>query len=317
MTDGTRVRAEYVHLVRPQRLMFSSPLESLRQRAQPDGGFANLAGGEYRADATAWAILALSTAGVAKDLIGRARASLANRQQGDGRVCISVDHPETYWPTPLAVLAWQGSPAYREPLSRAVRFLLATAGTHWARKADSAITHDTSIRGWPWIADTHSMVEPTSLSLLALRVTGQGGHERAREAVRMLMDRRLPKGGWNYGNTSVYGQELYPQVENTGLALTALAGDVPPEEVRSSLNYLDASIQSLRTPLSLGWGIMGLGAWGRRPVRARDWIMESFKRQEKYGPYDTMLLSLLVLAFHARPGPTGVFGKMEGRTDGP
>jgi hypothetical protein len=293
-------------------------LELLRQRTQPDGGFSNLAGGEYRVDATAWAILALSAAGVAKDLIGSARVSLADRQQGDGRVCISADHPESFWPTPLAVLAWHGSPSHREPQSRAVRFLLATAGTHWEKKADSPITHDTAIRGWPWIADTHSMVEPTSLSLLALRVTGQGGHERAREAVRMLMDRRLPKGGWNYGNTLVYGQELYPQVENTGLALCALAGDVPLEEVRSSLEYLDASIQSLRTPLSLGWGILGLGAWGRRPVRARDWIMESLKRQEKYGPYDTTLLSLLVLAFHARAGgPAGMFGKREGRTDAP
>ena len=311
-----RAHAECVRLARVPRLMFSSPLESLRQRARRDGGFANLAGGEYRVDATTWAILALSAAGVEKDLIGRARASLADRQQGDGRVCISTDHPESFWTTPLAVLAWQGSPAYREPLSRAVRFLLATAGTHWAREAGSAVTHDTSIRGWPWIADTHSMVEPTSMSLLALRATGLGGHERAREASRMLMDRRLPKGGWNYGNTMVYGQELYPQIENTGLALCALAGDVPPEDVLSSLEYLAESIRTIRTPLSLGWGILGLGAWGRRPVRARDWIMESVQRQEKYGPYDTTLLSLLILAFHARPGPAGMFGKWEGQTDG-
>ena len=45
--------------------------------------------------------------------------------------------------------------------------------------------------------------------------------------------------------------------------------------------------------------------------------MESVKRQEKYGPYDTTLLSMLVLAFHARPGPAGMFGKRKGRTDGP
>lgn len=312
-----RVRGGFVPLVRPQRLMISFPLESLRQRTQPDGGFSSLAGGEYRADATAWAILALSAAEAGQELIERARASLALRQQSDGRVCISADHPEAFWPTPLAVLAWRGSPSHREPQSRAVRFLLATAGKHWKKKADSPITHDTSIRGWPWVADTHSMVEPTSLSLLALRVTGQGGHERAREAVRMLMDRRLPKGGWNYGNTSVYGQELYPQVENTGIALTALADDVPPEDARSSLDYLDASIRTIRTPLSLGWGILGLGAWGRRPVRARDWIMESIKRQEKSGPYDTTLLSLMVLAFHARPGPAGVFWKEGGRSDAP
>lgn len=310
------MHAEQGRRLRFSRLMLSSSLESLRQRTKPDGGFSNLAGGESRADVTAWAILALSAAEAGHDLIERARASLAVRQRSDGRVCISADHPEAFWPTPLAVFAWRGSPSHREQQSRAVRFLLATAGTHWEKKADSPITHDTSIRGWPWIADTHSMVEPTSMSLLALRATGLGGHERAREASRMLMDRQLPKGGWNYGNTLVYGQELYPQVENTGLALCALAGDVSQEEVRSSLDYLDGSIQRLRTPLSLGWGILGLGAWGRRPVRARDWIMESIERQGKYGPYDTTLLSLLILAFHARPGPAAMFWKGERRTDG-
>jgi hypothetical protein len=293
------------------------PLEALRQRAQRNGGFANHAGGEDRVDATAWAILGFSAASASADLVERARASLARRQQGDGRVCISDDHPESFWVTPLAVLAWGGSTAYREPQSRAVRFLLATAGKHWKKEPDSPISHDTSLRGWPWIAETHSMVEPTSVALLALRATGFGGHERAREASRMLMDRQLPKGGWNYGNTFVYGQELYPQVDNTGLALCALAGDVPLEKVRSSLEYLAASIRTLRTPLSLGWGILGLGAWGRRPVRAGDWILESVQRQGKYGPYDTTLLSLLALAFHAHPGPAGMFGKREGRNDGP
>jgi hypothetical protein len=295
--------------------MFSSPLKSLQQRAQSEGGFTNRAGEEYRTDATAWAILALAAAGARPDLIEPARRRLADGQRSDGRVCISTDHPETFWPTPLAVLAWHGSPAYREPQSRAVRFLLATAGSHWEKETGSPVAHDPSLRGWPWIADTHSMVEPTSLSLLALRAAGLRGNERVRDAVRMLMDRQLPKGGWNYGNTSVYGQELYPQVETTGLALSALAADVPRKEVRSSLDYLNDSVRSLRTPLSLSWGLLGLCAWGERPVRAREWIKESVKRQEKYGAYDTTLLSLLILAFHAQVGPAGMFGKKEGRSD--
>jgi len=286
---------------------FSSALELLQQRARRDGGFSNLEGGEYRTDATAWAILALNAAGVKPDWIERARARLAISQQSDGRVCISTDHLEAFWPTPLAVLAWHGSPAYREPQSRAVHFLLATTGRHWVKGSDSPLAHDPSVQGWPWIAETHSMVEPTSLCLLALRVAGQGRHERAREAVRMLMDRQIPKGGWNYGNTAVYGQELHPQFENTGLALNALAGHAPREIVRPSLDYLGSSIQRLRTPLSLGWGLLGLGAWGNRPVQARTWVVESLKRQEKHGPYDTTLLSLLILAFLARGGLAEMF----------
>jgi len=292
--------------------LLASLLASLRQRAVPDGGFSNTRGGGFQVDSTAWAILALSAANADPDLADRARTSLAGRQRTDGRVCISPDHPEAFWPTPLAALAWRGSPAHREAQSRAARFLLDTAGRHWRKRADSPLTHDTSIRGWPWIADTHSMVEPTSLALIALRASGFGRHERSREGVRMLADRRLPGGGWNYGNTMVYGQELYPQVLDTGLALTALAGDVPREEVRSSLEYLETSIRALRTPLSLGWGLLGLSAWGRRPASAEEWIGESIRRQERHGPYDSTLLSLLVLALRSREGkPAGAFGMGE------
>jgi hypothetical protein len=170
--------------------MLSSLLVSLRQRATPDGGFSGSRGGEFRVDSTAWAILALSAAAADQDLAERARTSLAGRQRTDGRVCISADHLDAFWPTPLAMLAWRGSPAHREAQSRAARFLLDTAGMHWQKSADSPVTHDTSIRGWPWIADTHSMVEPTALALLALRASGFGRHERALEAARMLTDRR-------------------------------------------------------------------------------------------------------------------------------
>jgi hypothetical protein len=124
----------------------------------------------------------------------------------------------------------------------------------------------------------------------------------------MLMDRQLPKGGWNYGNTSVYGLELYPQMENTGLALSALPGYAPKKNVQPSLDYLGSAIRKVRTPLSLGWGLLGLGAWGDRPAHSRAWVMESLKRQEKHGSYDTTLLSLLSLAFLARGGLAEMFG---------
>jgi len=173
------------------RLMFSSLLESLQQRAQREGGFVDRAGGEYRPDAIAWAILPLAAAGARPDLIERGRVQLANQQRSDERVCVSADHPEAFWPTPLAVLAWHGSPGYREPQSRAVAFLFDTAGVHWQKEAGSPVAHDTSVRGWPWIAGTHSMVEPTSLSLPALRVTGNREHERVWEAVRIALMEKI------------------------------------------------------------------------------------------------------------------------------
>jgi hypothetical protein len=284
-------------------------LDTLQNRALSDGGFASQVGGEYRPDATAWAVLALVAAGIQDEVIINDRSRLASSQHADGRVSITLDRPDAFWPTPLAVLAWHGSPMHARPQTRAINFLLITYGIHWVKKSDSPVAHDTSIPGWPWTENTHSWVEPTALSLLALRATGYGKHKRALAAVRLLMDRQLPAGGWNYGNTFVYGQELFPQPDCTGLALSALVGYVPLEKVQQSLNYLQTRINRLRTPLSLGWGLLGLGAWGKRPEKARSWIMECLKRQERYGPYDTSLLSLLLLALLGHEGFFSLVGK--------
>lgn len=288
-------------------------LEALRSRELGSGGFSNRPGGEYRADATAWGTVALAAAGTGEDLLGPARARLASGQQEDGRVSVSPDHPEAFWPTPLAILAWQGSRTHREAQFRAVKFLLSATGVHFVKDPESPVKHDPSIRGWPWIANTHSMVEPTALSLIALQIAGYGESELPREATRMLMNRQLPKGGWNYGNTFVYGHELYPQTENTGLALDALAGSVLLQDVSRSLEYLQARLTSVRAPLSLGWGLLGLGAWQTRPRKAGLWLSESFALQTKYGPYDTTLLSLLLIAFLATGGLASVVKKQENR----
>lgn len=215
---------------------------------------------------------------------------------------VTPSGPDSYWPTSLAILAWHGSEKHAEQRSRAIDFLLRTSGKHWVKKDDAPVVHDTSIQGWSWTEDTHSWVEPTSLSILALRVSGLGDHVRVREGVRLLMDRQLPAGGWNYGNTLVYGTELYPQPDCTGLALSALAGCVTGSEVEKSLKYLASRVTRVRTPLSLGWGILGLGAWGQKPGQTTGWVRECMGRQQDYGAYDTTLVSLLLLALNSREG---------------
>lgn len=282
-----------------QGQLIASIRDELWKRALDGGGFAVRAAGGYRADATAWAIIALAAMGTRADLLGPARRRLAAGQFSDGRVSVLPEHPKAFWPTPLAILAWQGSPVYREAQERAVQFLLKTTGRHWRRRPDSVFGHDTAIPGWPWTAQTHSWVEPTSLSLLALQAAGHADHRRAQEAVHMLMDRQLPRGGWNYGNTFVFGQELRPSPESTGIALSALAGCVPRENVKLSLEFLNSRVKHLRTPLALGWSLLGLGAWGGRPAEHQAWVMESLKQQEKYGTYDTVPLCLLLTALAA------------------
>jgi hypothetical protein len=282
-------------------------LETVRTRVLALGGFAGKVGGGYRADATAWAAVALEAVGQRGEWLKAARSRLAAQQQADGRVSLSPPHPEAFWLTSLAILAWHQAPDYREAQARACHFLLTHTGRHWRRPPDAPYGHDTSLKGWPWIADTHSWVEPTALAVLALRITGRGEHARVKEAIRLLLDRQLPGGGWNYGNTSTFGRELLPFPESTGLALNALRGMAPPPQIQKSLDYLQSRLQEVRTPLALGWGLMGLASWGREPAGAGDWIGECLERQKRYGPYDTAAFSLLLVASRAPQGLASVF----------
>ncbi len=277
-----------------------SQLRVLEDRYAQGTGFAYRPGGPPRPDATCWAILALRVAGSAAALIEEGRQALMNAQRQDGRVCISPQHPDACWPTPLAVLAWQGAPEYEDPRSKAIQFLLDLE--HAPGEPDPNVAHDGTIRGWPWIAKTHAWVEPTAYALMALRVCGYADHSRTHDAVRLLMNRQLPAGGWNYGNTAVFGQELRPMPETTGLALQALAGLASRAAVETSIVYLRSQLVHLNTPISLAWAMLGLHAWQETLQQPREQILHVLARQEQLGPYDTVSLSLLLLAWHCDAG---------------
>ncbi len=283
--------------------MISSLLNELcSRRLCPQGGFANHPGGSYRVDATAWTVLALMGEEPGSHLAEAARTRLASSQLKDGRVSLTPDHPEACWPTSLAVLAWHHAPAQQQAQSQGLGFLLNHTGYHINQSPDIPLHHNPLLKGWPWIDHTHSWVEPTALALIALKVTGHGEHPRAREAVQMLMDRQMSRGGWNYGNTVVFDQELVPFPECTGVALNALAGKVPREDIQKSLNYLNQCLARLLTPVSLAYALLGMGAWGEQPQGSGALVDQCLEGQEKYGPYDTASLSMLMVAAKAPAG---------------
>jgi hypothetical protein len=267
----------------------------LLTRVCADGGFSNRRGDSYRADATAWAIIALSSIDADRKCIQFAIARLTADQWDDGRIGISRGHAEAFWPTSLAILALRGSPGYSENRARSTRFLLETTGRHWKKAVNDPMAHNPALKGWPWIAETHSWVEPTAISMIALRGAGYAGHPRIEEGTRMLMDRQLPHGGWNCGNTIVFGQELHPSPESTGTALHALFGLVPRGEVQHSLDYLSKQIRHIRTPIALGWSLLALNSWGVPIPNVPSMVSDCLKGQERYGSYDTPSLCLLIL----------------------
>ena len=273
--------------------------EELSHRVLTDGGVAERPQGKFRIDATAWAIITLNALNESTALIDRCRVRLASEQGNDGRIWISRENPDSFWPTALAILAWQGAPALTDAQKRAVKFLLETTGVHWRSQPGEAGGHDPALKGWPWVANTHSWIEPTVLSVIALKAVGHGRHERVQEALRMIINRQLPHGGWNSGNTLIFGRELHPNPEGTGAALVGLADTVDQGKVVHSIEYLRDEIDRLHTPVSLGWALLGLGAWGQWPSNGIALAERCLAHQSRYGDYDTSALSLLFLGAFA------------------
>lgn len=293
--------------------MFDESFEALLTREHPEGGFSARAGGRLRPDSTAWAALALIARGEDTPVIARALDRLAGDQLEDGRVAVAADAPEAYWPTPLAILAWAGSPPHGPHMERAAQFLLRTEGARFDNSGGSPLGHDTSIPGWSWTDGAHAWVPPTALAMLALDAAGHGDDDRVAQGVDLLLDRMLSGGGWNYGNTVVFGKELHADIESTGAALGALAGRVERAQVESGLELLSRRCASVRTPMALSQALLGLAAWGERPAEAEDWVRQSLAKQDILGAFSTPLLGQLLLAGVAEAGISGMTG-MRGST---
>ena len=279
-------------------------MTTLARRTRSDGAaVARPDESEPSVEATVWLALALRVVGGAAGNEPRAMGRAVTRMQSaDGRVSISPLHPGAYSPTSVAILAWQGQPEFDASRRRALGFLLAHSGEHFPRDPSSPIAMDTSLAGWPWIDRTFSWAEPTALALLALESAGEGDHPRAREGRALLLDRQIASGGWNYGNAEVFGSELRPAPESTGLVLSALAGRTSATAVASSLAYLERVEPRLRTPLALGWASLARSAW-RIGLDAPDSpgsqgmaIRETLARESRYGAYETADLALLAIA---------------------
>ena len=294
---------------------FLHSLELLKSVQLPNGGFPYHAGEKARPDATAWAIISMSAWEFDRESCDRGRAYLVSQQANDGRVTISPTHPDASWPTPLVILAWQGAPHYQQAQSRAIDYLLGFTGRHFANPDLSIVGHDSAIPGWPWVANTHSWVVPTALALLALQEVGLNTHPRAIAGRQMIINRQLTSGGWNFGSTTVFGRELQPLPECTGIALYAMAGHISIREMERSLDYALHELPHLRTPLSLGWALLGLGAWGLKPANAEELAWASLQHQKRYGPYPLPSLALLLCAVTASQGVRSLLGSSaQGKT---
>jgi hypothetical protein len=268
----------------------------------PDGGFALHPGGEFRPDATAWAVIALALGGMARDKLASSCGRLAEVQQPDGRLALFPAHPDVVWPTAVAAIAWALAGERQKERARACDFLVRQSERRPPADPSAPARRTSSAHGWPWVLNSYSWVFPTACALIALDLSGRSGDARTGEAIAVLLDRQLKAGGWNYGNVESFGQALRPFPDITGVALSALAGHCSRDAVARSLEYLESEARRIRTPWSLGWALVGLSSWGNRPEGADLWVLEALARQQRLGRYDTNSLAVLLTASAAARG---------------
>lgn len=278
-------------------------ISRLRAAAHPDGGWGYAPSSAPTAEPTSLAVLALHAThdSSVAELIQSGAAWLARRQRHDGAVEAVTGLHETAWTTSLAVLAWGRAAPDRtaSSIARGVDWLAHAVGRTGAVKLSDG-QHDTSIVGWSWVENTHSWVEPTAYAVMALRVAGAGDHARTRDGVRLLRDRAIPSGGWNYGNSQVLASTLRPFPETTGVALAALAGLERDATIERAIALLRQELPRIRTPLALGWGLIGLHAWGERPAESAAWIDEAIAHLHAR-PANAQHDALLLLASADKP----------------
>ncbi|HVA46273.1 MAG TPA: hypothetical protein VNH11_07860 [Pirellulales bacterium] len=274
-------------------------LDPLLDDLSDEKGWAYQPGGTVAAEPAAIAALALLAHG-RPDAAESACRRLALLENAGGAVAVTAMQPTPGWATGWAVLAWAavqracGEPRYDGQIERAVESILATHGRTSEKNRD--LGHNTRLDGWPWVEGTHPWVEPTAVNVLALKANGRGGHARCREAIAMLIDRLLPTGGCNYGNTSVFGQVLRPHLEPSGLTMIALADETDPSgRIERSLGYLEQAVAKASGAASLAYGLLGLAAHGRRPRQADDWLLAALRRKTAM-PDNPLRKGLLALA---------------------
>lgn len=225
---------------------------------------------------------------------------LATIQQPDGSVGTSAEQSKPQWPTSLALNAWATwqQVAEEDRFATNLRKGLEWTLQHQGKTAPNrpGIGHDTTLLGWPWAANTHAWLEPTAMFVSALIRNQKADHPRTREAVRLLLNRQLPQGGFNYGNTFVLGQRLLSHIQPTGIALTALAhAGVDVTQVQHSLDYLRSSCREIRSTASVCHATMGLASYGQSPDYLADKLSHCLDQEFKEPvAYKVALISLAV-----------------------
>jgi len=246
----------------------SSLAETLKSRQMKSGGWAYFDSVQESLEATCLAELALAPEMQASS--SAAILFLLKSQLSDGGWPAFLGDSEGSWTTALALCTLNSTGDFTAAREKAFRWLYAERGRegHWFwrwkfKTSDRNVRFDPDKYGWPWVTGSASWVIPTAFSIIAIEQftvcnRSEESEKRIHLGVEMLLDRECVDGGWNSGNSLVYGVPLRPHVEATAIALLALQDEQRIEMVQKSLSWLRQNAASVDSVSSLAWCILTL-----------------------------------------------------------
>jgi len=247
----------------------------LRERQLSSGGWSALTLSSQTAlEPTVYAMVALGPGH--KDEYQRALQCLLRCQNPNGSWPSFIgDDAEGAWTTALVLIALSDHPGEVRSRRQGFRWLLQAAGKEsswfwrWKfRTTDRHVRFDPRKFGWPWQSGTNSWVVPTAFAILAFDHLPRSwalehSQIRRQRGIEMLLDRVCPGGGWNAGNSVVYGRALAPHPDDTAVALLALKNRADEPAVSRSLAWLEDYTSTISSPWSLAWSALALAAHSR------------------------------------------------------
>ncbi len=283
--------------------------ESILTAQNPDGGWGAQRGQSSNIEATAFALLAL---GILRDKflknnIDRGVAWLVQMQKPDGSFPYMANLREGSWASPLAVIALNFLEPEQPAALRGAEWVLRQKGRglgmmgtlqYWWAPERSIVKLNPLLKGWSWTSGTFSWVEPTAYALVALkklksRLDQNQVIARVSEAERMVYDRMCVGGGWNYGNSNVLGESLWPYPDITALALISLQDRRTDPPNRLGLKALQKMLEDNHSGLALAWSILCFDLYGNESSQWIDRMEKSYSETGFLGETKPIALALL------------------------
>ena len=282
-----------------------------------DGGWGYRRGKQSATEPTAWALLALHSSADCNEFssaMQHGKEWLLAAQLPDHSWPAFGEFPEGRWLTSLACLAlrqygespiaiaagaqWlcNEMPGDSALWRRALRALFAKRGV---------VRQNSALRGWSWTPGTSSWVEPTACALILLhrlysgKVYPADAEKRRVLAEAMIYDRMCPGGGWNAGNSEVYGVAGEPLIGPTVWALIALQKYRQRSENQQGLKWLLSTRERIAGPGSLALAHICFQVYGCEVPSIVPSLRKSYEENQFMG--NVLVAAMCAIALNA-PG---------------